>query len=883
MNVLVVESPAKAKTINKYLGSNYRVLASFGHVRDLPPKDGSVKPDEDFAMTWEVDDRAQKRIKEIADAVKKADKLILATDPDREGEAISWHVLQVLKQRHALGHAHVERVVFNAVTRSAVLDAIANPRDINEELVDSYLARRALDYLVGFTLSPVLWRKLPGARSAGRVQSVALRLVCEREDEIEAFKAQEYWTVDADLRAASGSFNARLTHLDGKKLEKLSLGTEAEAMRAVEAIRARRFSVGEIEIKPVKRHPAPPFITSTLQQEASRKLGFAAKRTMQVAQQLYEGVDVGGESVGLITYMRTDGVQMAGEAIGEARSLIGKNYGSRYLPGAPRVYTSRAKNAQEAHEAIRPTSFERLPENISRHLESDQARLYELIWKRALASQMESAELERTTVDAVSNDGKITLRATGTVTLFDGFLTLYQEGKDDEADEDGARLPKLAKGDGLDVEKITPEQHFTEPPPRYSEASLVRKLEELGIGRPSTYATILSVLRDRAYVRMERNRFIPEDKGRIVTTFLKSFFSRYVQYDFTADLEEKLDEVAEGSLAWKQLLRDFWRDFSAAIDGAKDLRVSEVITQLDELLGPHIFPAKGDGEDARRCPNCQNGNLSLKLGRFGAFIGCSNYPECRYTRKLGQSESEAANGQPQVLGEDPESGEPISVRSGRFGPYVQRGDGEKPPRASIPKGMDASAVDLELALKLLSLPREIGKHPETGEPITTNFGRFGPYVAHQKQYASLDGPEDVFTVGINRAVSLLAEKKAKSKSFRGPEPLKELGASPAGAQVKLMRGRYGPYVTDGTTNATIPRDADPLSVTLEQALTLIADRVAKGGGKPPKKSKKKEPAKAEKAAAPTRGKAEAGAKKKKNVTTKKTTTKKSKSGKAESG
>jgi DNA topoisomerase-1 len=883
MNVLVVESPAKAKTINKYLGSGYRVLASFGHVRDLPAKDGSVKPDEDFAMTWEVDPRAQKRIKEIADAVKTADKLILATDPDREGEAISWHVLQVLKQRHALGHAHVERVVFNAVTRSAVLEAIANPRAINEELVDSYLARRALDYLVGFTLSPVLWRKLPGARSAGRVQSVALRLVCEREDEIDAFRAQEYWTVDTDLRAPSGSFNARLTHLDGKKLDKLSLGTEAEARRAVEAIKARHFAVGEIEIKPVKRHPAPPFITSTLQQEASRKLGFAAKRTMQVAQQLYEGVDVGGETVGLITYMRTDGVQMAGEAIGEARHLIGENYGARYLPGAPRVYTSRAKNAQEAHEAIRPTSFARIPENISRHLESDQARLYELIWKRALASQMESAELERTTIDAVSDDGKITLRATGTVTLFDGFLTLYQEGKDDEADEDGARLPKVAKGDGLGVEKIMPAQHFTEPPPRYSEASLVRKLEELGIGRPSTYATILSVLRDRAYVRMERNRFVPEDKGRIVTSFLKSFFSRYVQYDFTADLEEKLDEVADGSLAWKQLLKDFWRDFSVAIDGAKDLRVSEVITELNEMLGAHIFPAKGDGEDPRRCPSCEKGELSLKLGRFGAFVGCSNYPECRYTRKLGQSESEAANDQPQVLGDDPQTGEPISLRSGRFGPYVQRGNGEKPARASIPKGMDAAAIELELALRLLSLPREIGKHPESGEPITTNFGRYGPYIAHQGQYASLDGPDEVFTVGINRAVSLLAEKKAKSKSFRGPEPLKELGPSPSGAQVKLMRGRYGPYVTDGTTNATILRDSDPLSVTLDQALALIAERAAKGGSKPPKKTKKKDSAKPEVAATPARKKAPASARKKSGAPAKKVASKKRKPDKAASG
>jgi DNA topoisomerase-1 len=839
MNVLVVESPAKAKTLHKYLGSNYRVLASFGHVRDLPPKDGSVKPDEDFAMSWEVDARAQKRLKDIADALKDADKLILATDPDREGEAISWHVLQVLKQKRVLGHARVERVVFNAVTRAAVLDAIAHPRDINEELVDAYLARRALDYLVGFTLSPVLWRKLPGARSAGRVQSVALRLICEREEEIEAFRPQEYWTIETSLRADQGSFIARLTRLDGKKLEKLSLATEADAKRAVDAIRAHRFSVGEVETKPVKRHPAPPFITSTLQQEASRKLGFPAKRTMQVAQQLYEGVNVGGETVGLITYMRTDGADMTGEAVAEARRLIGEDFNSRYLPQSPRAYVSRAKNAQEAHEAIRPTSFSRRPQQVARKLDADQARLYELIWKRALASQMESAELERTTIDAISNDGKITLRATGTVTLFDGFLTLYQEGKDDEAEEDSAKLPKVTKDDRLAVEKVAPWQHFTEPPPRYSEASLVRRLEELGIGRPSTYASILSVLRERAYVRMERNRFVPDDKGRIVTTFLKSFFGKYVQYDFTADLEEKLDEVSNGSLGWKQLLRDFWRDFSAAIDGAKDLRVSEVISVLDEVLGPHIFPADANGSDPRICPTCGDGRLSLKLGRFGSFIGCSNYPECRYTRKLGQSEAEAANEQPMVLGDDPESGEPISVRSGRFGPYVQRGEGEKPARGSIPKGVDPSSVDLAYALKLLSLPREIGKHPETGEPITTNFGRYGPYVAHQGQYASLDAPDEVFTVGINRAVSLLAERKAKTRSFRGPEPLKELGSAPGGAPIRLMRGRYGPYVTDGTTNATIPRNTDPLSVTLDQAASLIADKVAKGGNGATKKPRRK--------------------------------------------
>ncbi|HWU27400.1 MAG TPA: type I DNA topoisomerase [Rhizomicrobium sp.] len=844
MNVLIVESPGKVKAINKYLGPGYRVMASFGHIRDLPPKDGSVRPEDDFSMIWEVDARAQKRIKEIVDALKGADKLILATDPDREGEAISWHVLEVLKQRRALGKAHVERVVFNAITRSAVLEAIANPREIHEELVEAYLARRALDYLVGFSLSPVLWRKLPGARSAGRVQSVALRLICEREDEIEAFRPQEYWTVDADLRAPAGTFAARLTHLDGKKLDKLDLKSEADARRAVEAIRARAFTVGEVETKPVRRNPAPPFITSTLQQEASRKLGFSAKRTMQIAQQLYEGIEAGGETVGLITYMRTDGVQMAPEGIQEARDTIGERYGARYVPNAPRFYATKAKNAQEAHEAIRPTSFARTPDKMSRNLDADQARLYELIWKRALASQMESAELERTTVEAVSSDKQVTLRASGTVTVFDGFLTLYQEGKDDDTDEDGTKLPKIGKGDALSVETVKPEQHFTEPPPRYSEASLVRKLEELGIGRPSTYASILSTLRDRAYVRMDRNRFIPEDKGRIVTTFLTNFFGRYVQYGFTADLEDKLDEVSAGELGWKTLLRDFWSDFSAAIEETKGLKTSQVITALDEILGPHIFPPASNGEDPRKCPSCSAGRLGLKLGRFGAFIGCSNYPECRYTRKLGQSAEDANNAQPQVLGNDPATGEPISLRSGRFGPYIQRGEGDKPQRAGVPKGIDNSQVDFEYALKLLSLPREIGKHPETGEPITANFGRYGPYVAHNGAYASLDSPEEVFTVGINRAVSVLAEKKAKSRAPRGPEALKELGAHPeSSAMIKLMRGRFGPYVTDGTTNATIPKDHDPLSLTLEQAVTLLAERAAKGGGKPAKAKKTKAPAK----------------------------------------
>ena len=828
-SVVVVESPAKAKTINKYLGRDYRVLASYGHVRDLPAKDGSVDPDSDFAMVWEVDAKAQKRLKEIADAVKGAGKLILATDPDREGEAISWHVLEALKQKRALGKVEVQRVVFNAITKSAVLDAIAHPRAINEELVDAYLARRALDYLVGFTLSPVLWRKLPGARSAGRVQSVALRLICDRELEIEAFKAQEYWTVEADFSAPGGNFTANLTHLGGKKLEKLSLANADQAKAAVAAINAGRFSVAEVEKKPVKRHPWPPFITSTLQQEAARKLGFPAARTMKIAQGLYEGVEVGGETVGLITYMRTDGVSMAGEAIAESRRVIGELHGDRYVPERPRAYSSRVKNAQEAHEAIRPTSFSRTPERVSRYLDADQARLYELIWKRALASQMESAEQERTTVDVASSDGATRLRATGTVTLFDGFLKLYQEGRDDDTEGDDGRLPKVAQGDALSLTAVRDAQHFTEPPPRYSEASLVKKLEELGIGRPSTYASILSTLRDRAYVRMERNRFIPEDKGRIVTAFLTSFFKRYVEYDFTADLEEKLDEVSAGELSWKQLLRDFWKSFHAAAEETKGLKFADVIDALDEILGPHMFPEREDGGDPRRCPACGNGRLNLKLGKFGAFVGCSNYPECRYTRQLGRGDENGAAEQ-RVLGVDPASGEEVSLKTGRFGPYVQLGTGEKPQRAGIPKGYSAETMDLEKALRLLSLPREVGKHPETAKPIMAGFGRFGPYISHEGTYASLESPEDVFTVGINRAVTLLAERKEKGgRGPRAAQALKELGAHPdSGAAIKVMKGRYGPYVTDGSVNATLPRDSDPASVTLEEAVALIAARAEKG-------------------------------------------------------
>ncbi|OAI45370.1 DNA topoisomerase I [Rhizomicrobium sp. SCGC AG-212-E05] len=839
MNVLIVESPGKVKAINKYLGSNYKVLASFGHIRDLPSKDGSVKPDDDFSMVWDVDARAASKIKDIAAAVKGADKLILATDPDREGEAISWHILEVLKSKNLLGKMPVERVAFNAITKTAVLEAIQHPREINQELVDAYLARRALDYLVGFTLSPVLWRKLPGARSAGRVQSVALRLVVEREQEIEAFRAQEYWSIDADLSATGGSFQTRLVQLDGKKIEKLSLTNQADADRAVAAIKAQSFAVASVEASPVRDNPKPPFKTSTLQQEASRKLGFNAKRTMQIAQGLYEGVELDGDVTGLITYMRTDGITMVGEAINECRDVIASRYGQKYVPGSARTYTNNAANAQEAHEAVRPTSFARTPEQMAKFLDADAAKLYELVWKRAMASQMESAQLERTTVEVLSADKKITLRATGTVTLFDGYQVLYQEGQDDADDESGSRLPKLAAGDATSVDSINPAQHFTEPPPRYSEASLVKKMEELGIGRPSTYASILSTLRDRAYVKMDRQRFIPEDKGRLVTTFLNSFFKRYVAYDFTADLEEKLDEISGGKLEWKTLLRDFWTEFSAAVGETKDLKIRDVIDELDSVLSNHIFPAGEEGQDPRKCPSCENGRLNLKLGRFGAFVGCTNYPDCKFTRQLGAKPGEGDAG-PVEIGLFPDSEDMITLRTGRFGPYVQRGEGDKPKRSGLPKGTDKSDVDLELAVKLLNLPREVGVHPEDGKKITSNFGRFGPYVYHDGIYASLPSPEDVFEIGLNHAVTLIAEKKAKGPGRRGAQQLKDLGAAPDGKPIKVLKGKFGPYVSDGETNATLPEGTEPDAVTMEQALALIAERAAKGG-------KKKKPAKAAKA------------------------------------
>ena len=832
-SVVVVESPAKAKTINKYLGPGFTVLASYGHVRDLPSKDGSVKPDEDFAMSWEVDAKAQKRLNEIAEAAKRADRLILATDPDREGEAISWHVLEVLNRKKAVKDASVQRVVFNAITKSAVTEAMKHPRDIDMELVDAYLARRALDYLVGFTLSPVLWRKLPGARSAGRVQSVALRLVVDRELEIEAFKTQEYWTVEADVSAGAEPFLARLVKHEGKKLQKFDLANEASAKAAQAAVEAGVFNVSAVETKPGRRTPAPPFTTSTLQQEAARKLGFSAQRTMQVAQRLYEGVDVGGETVGLITYMRTDGVQVAEEAIQEARGVIAGRYGKDYVPAEARHYRTKAKNAQEAHEAIRPTSLARNPGSL--RLESDLGRLYELIWRRMIASQMEAARIERTTVDLETHDGRTGLRATGQVVLFDGYLAVYEEGRDDPEDEESARLPQVRQGSDAKVLRARSDQHFTEPPPRYTEASLVKKLEELGIGRPSTYASILTVLREREYVRMDKQRFIPEDKGRLVTAFLEQFFHRYVEYDFTAELEEQLDAVSAGKLDWKALLRDFWKDFHAAVGEIGELRTGQVIEALNEALAPHIFPDKGDGTDARACPSCGDGRLSLKLGRYGSFIGCSNYPECRYTRHIGESaEGEGGENGDRELGKDPISGESVWLKNGRFGPYVQLGEGDKPKRSSLPKGWTPATIDLEKALRLLRLPREVGPHPDDGQMILAGIGRYGPYVQHGSTYANLPDPEEVFDVGLNRAVTVLAEKRAGGgRPQRGAaQALKELGAHPqSGEPVRVLSGRFGPYVASGGVNANVPRGSDPQAVTLEQAVALLAERAAKGPSK----------------------------------------------------
>lgn len=844
MKLVVVESPAKAKTIEKYLGPGHRVLASYGHVRDLPAKDGSVDPEHGFAMEWETYADKARQLKAITDEAKDADTLILATDPDREGEAISWHVQEVLKKRRALPKA-VERVTFNAITKPAVLDAMANPRALDEDLIDAYRARRALDYLVGFTLSPVLWRKLPGAKSAGRVQSVALRLVVDREREIEAFRPQEYWSVAANMEHDGVPFVARLVRWKDEKIDRLSIGAEGDAVKAKADVEAGRFTVVSVETKPFAKNPPAPFTTSTLQQEAARKLGFAASHTMRVAQDLYEQ--------GAITYMRTDGVQMDGSAISAARHAVADRYDAGYVPDKPRQYTAKAKNAQEAHEAIRPTDFGK--DKVGG---GDHSRLYDLIYKRALASQMASARLERTTVELADATGQHGLRATGQVVLFPGYLALYEEGRDDPIngqqasgetdDEDSRRLPRLNDGDVPAKKSVDAEQHFTQPPPRYSEASLVKKMEELGIGRPSTYASILQTLKDRDYVTVEKNRFIPNESGRLVTSFLERFFQRYVSYDFTAHLEESLDDISGGRADWQDVLDAFWRDFKPKAGEVMEQKPSEITAALDEFLGPWLFPDKGDGTDPRACPACGTGRLALRGGRFGAFVACSNYPDCKYSRRFAQKGGENAEGEgDEVLGQDPATGLDVSRKTGRFGPYVQLGEGKDAKRASIPKDVPGEDFVLEWALKLLSLPREVGTHPESGNPITASIGRYGPYLAHDGKYARLKTTAEVFETGMNAAVSKLADAANGGGRARAGsrEPLKVFGAHPeSGAEVKLMEGRFGPYVTDGTTNATLPKAVDPATLTLDAAVALLAERAAKGPAKGKKgKSARKAPAK----------------------------------------
>ncbi|MBP0481320.1 type I DNA topoisomerase [Sagittula salina] len=872
MPVVVVESPAKAKTINKYLGSDYTVLASYGHVRDLPPKDGSVDTDHEFEMKWEVANDSRKHVAAIAEALKSDDTLILATDPDREGEAISWHLKEALTKRRSIKKTtHVSRVTFNAITKQAVTEAMQNPRDIDAPLVEAYLARRALDYLVGFNLSPVLWRKLPGARSAGRVQSVCLRLIVEREMEIEAFNPREYWQVKTALVTPRGqSFEARLVGLAGKKLDRYDLANVTDAEMAVSAIEKRALKVTSVEAKPAARNPSAPFMTSTLQQEASRKFGMGAKATMNAAQRLYEA--------GHITYMRTDGIDMAPEAVQACRAAIKDRFGAKYVPDAPRVYKNKAKNAQEAHECIRPTDMTKDAEAL-RLTDADQRRLYDLIWKRTLACQMEAARLERTTVEIGSDDGQVGLRATGQVVLFDGFMAVYEEGRDDVvADDDDGRLPQImngepAKFDGgamkaehaKQVEKTgatknavmsgdsatLATQSFTNPPPRYTEATLVKKMEELGIGRPSTYASVITTIQDREYVRKEQNRLFPEDKGRIVTIFLLNFFKRYVEYDFTAALEDELDQVSAGESDYKELLARFWRDFSAAIAETSDLRISEVLDVLDEALAPQLYPPREDGSDPRVCPKCGQGRLHLKTSRTGGFVGCGNYPECTYTRPIA---GEGADGEEKLLGHD--EGDEIWLKAGRFGPYVQRGEptpeNKKPPRASLPKkggaylpGWEPEGMTLDKALTLLTMPREIGMHPDGGV-VSANLGRFGPYIMHQMPdeekpvYVNLKEFQEVFEIGMNHAVELLAQKRANpGRGRQAVKALREMGDHPDGGKIQVMEGRYGPYVKWEKVNATLPKDVEPADLSMEQALALIAEKSKK---KPAKKAAAKKAA-----------------------------------------
>lgn len=817
MKLVVVESPAKAKTINKYLGPDYKVLASYGHIRDLPSKDGSVDPDKDFAMTWEFSAAGKKHLNDIIAALKDCDTLILASDPDREGEAIAWHILEELKEKKKLAGKKIERVVFHEITKSAVKEGIENPREIDQDLVSAYMARRALDYLVGFNLSPILWRKLPGSRSAGRVQSVALRLICERENEIDKFKPEEYWTVDVDLLTHNNeNLLTHLVSLDGKKLDKFTINTAEKANEAQTKIAAQNFTVDEVERKKASRYPAPPFTTSTLQQEAARKLRFSAKKTMQVAQKLYES--------GIITYMRTDAVNLSKEAIKACREAISKYFGESYLPKSAKEYKNKTKNAQEAHEAIRPADVMNTPKKMEMKLDSDGYKLYELIWKRTVACQMNPAILDKVVIDAKSADDKILLRANGQVIRFDGFLKLYQESRDDADDGDeNTILPNVEKGEPLQKNAIKPAQHFTTPPPRFTEASLVKKLEELGIGRPSTYANIIAVLQERKYVKVEKLRFIPEDRGRIVTVFLENYFRKYVEYDFTAQMEEYLDDISGGHMEWKKLLTGFWNKFIKNIDEVKPLQLTEVISRIDEALSTHLFPPREDGKDPRICPECGKGRLSIKFGKFGAFLGCSNYPECKYTKPLTdtkEEEEEAANdsarklasGEDKILGQM--DGQDMILKKGPYGYYVQlgsqSGNTDKPKRTSLPKFVKPEELTREQAQILLSLPRQLGNG------IEANIGKFGQYLKQGTKSKSLTGTDNIFNITAERAEEILKSAIAK------PEP-KALGKNPAtGEPITLNKGRYGMYLKCGKNNYAIPKGYAASELTEEEAVKIVS-------------------------------------------------------------
>jgi len=842
MNLVIVESPAKAKTINKYLGKDYLVLASYGHIRDLPSKNGSVDPEKKFEMLWEIDSFSKKYLKEITDAAEDSKKIILATDPDREGEAIAWHVKEVLEKKKLLKDKHLERVVFNEITKKAILDAIKNPRKIHLPLVEAYLARRALDYLVGFNISPILWTKLPGSKSAGRVQSVALKLITEREKEIELFNPEEYWTLASNFTNKDNkNIISKLSLFNGDKVERFTFKNREEIHKAIDIINKSKFTISDVNSKVFRRNPLAPFTTSTLQQTASGRFGFGASRTMQIAQRLYQGIDIEGETTGLITYMRTDGTNISKEAIDDFRKFIIDDYGQKYLPDNPNNYSGKkAKNAQEAHEAIRPTNISRKPSEIKKYVNADQFKLYELIWSRALSSQMTQAEFDRKTIIISSADNKINFRASGSIIKFDGFLKVYQS---QETDEDTKNiLPEVNKGEEISILKLVDEQHFTDPPPRFSEASLVKKMEELGIGRPSTYASIITVLSTRNYVELMNKRFHPTDRGKLISAFLEKLFSKYVDYNFTADLENQLDEITSGKIEWVEVLNNFWKDFYQNVGEVKEKRTREVLDLLNESLGALIFDRdEKDGID-RKCKLCSNGELSLKNSfRGGAFIGCSNYPECKFTRPLSKSKAAAQYNlaEPKLLGQNL-NGKDIYLKNGRFGPYLQyekekeelepkkkkrkkkKDENDHLKNVTIPKGIEVDNVDLDKAKFLCSLPKVLGQHPESGKEITLNSGRFGPYLKCENKSARLENVEDLFSIGLNRAITLIADAKPGRISS---SLIKDLGEHPEDKKpVRIMKGQYGPYIKYKSLNATIPEEKDPTELTMEEALILIEKR-----------------------------------------------------------